>query len=79
MVTFERKPTECAVRCASSHSSVLTLSLHNTARTSSSKISAAVPGSDDNPASFKRVRYDANDSPRRLAPSVTSSAVKPCT
>ena len=45
MVTFERRPTECAVRWASSHSSVSILSGQMTARTSSSRISAAVPGS----------------------------------
>ena len=44
IVMFERRPTECAVRCASSHSSVLTLSGQMMARTSSSRISAAVPG-----------------------------------
>ena len=52
IVTFERSPTECAVRCASSHSSVLTLSGQMIARTSSSRISAAVPGSVARPASF---------------------------
>ena len=52
IVTFERRPTECAVRCASSHSSVFTLSGQMTARTSSSRISAAVPGSVASPASF---------------------------
>ena len=52
IVTFDRSPTECAVRCASSHSSVFTLSGQMTARTSSSRISAAVPGSVARPASF---------------------------
>ena len=52
IVTFERSPTECAIRCASSHSSVLTLSGQMMARTSSSRISAAVPGSVARPASF---------------------------
>ena len=44
MVTFDRRPTECAVRWASSHSSVSILSGQMIARTSSSRISAAVPG-----------------------------------
>ena len=46
IVTFERRPTPWAVRWASSHSSVVILSGHRIARTSSSRISAAVPGSD---------------------------------
>ena len=77
MVMFDRRPTECAVRCASSHSSVETLSGQSTARTSSSRISAAVPGSVLSPASLSRVRYSARSTPDRRAPSVTSSAVKP--
>ena len=52
IVTFDRSPTSCAVRCASSHSSVFTLSGQITARTSSSRISAAVPGSVASPASL---------------------------
>ena len=44
MVMFERRPTEWAVRCASSHSSELILSGQIWARMSSSRISAAVPG-----------------------------------
>ncbi len=79
MVMLERSPTSWAVRCASSHSSVFTLSGQSTARTSSSRISAAVPGSEPSPASLRRVRYAASGSPSRLAPSVTSRAVKPCT
>ena len=77
IVTLERRPTLCAVRCASSHSSVETLSGHRTARTSSSRISAAVPGSVFRPTSLRRVRYSARGTPERRAPSVTSSAVKP--
>ena len=80
IVTFERSPTECAVRCASSHSSVLTLSGQMTARTSSSRISAAVPGSVARPGVLQRARGSrASGMPSRRAPSVTSSAVKPCT
>ena len=65
------------MRCASSHSSVEILSGHKMARTSSSRISAAVPGSVLRPASFSRVRYSASGTSERRAPSVTSSAVKP--
>ena len=56
IVTFERSPTECAVRWASSHSSVSILSGQMMARTSSSRISAAVPGSVARPASFADTR-----------------------
>ena len=47
---------ELAVRCASSHSSVVILSGQMTARTSSSRISAAVPGRLRSPASIRRRR-----------------------
>ena len=54
MVTLERIPSAWAVRWASSHSSVVILSGHRTWRISSSRISAAVPGSERRPASFAR-------------------------
>ena len=76
IVMFERSPTPWATRWHSSHSSVSILSGHNTARTSSSRISAAVPGRLRSPASISRRRYASSGSPSRLAPSVTSSAVK---
>ena len=56
MVTLERSPTLWAVRWAKSHWSVLILSGHNTARTWSSRISAAVPGRVLRPASRNRTR-----------------------
>ena len=77
MVMFERRPTEWAVRCASSHSSELILSGQIRARMSSSRISAAVPGSVFSPASLSRTRYSASGTSERRAPSVTSRAVKP--
>ena len=76
MVTFERSPTRWAVRWASSHCSVLILSGHRMARTSSSRISAAVPGRVLSPASFSGARYSARGTSERRAPSVTSRAVK---
>ena len=63
-------------RCTSSHWSLLILSGQSMARTSSSRISAAVPGSVLSPASFRRVRYVARSWPERRAPSKTSSALK---
>ena len=56
IVTLLRSPIEWAARCTSSHSSVSTLSGQITARISSSRISAAVPGSVFSPASCSRRR-----------------------
>ena len=58
IVMFERSPTLCATRWHSSHSSVLILSGHRIARTGSSRISAAVPGSDRSPASIEPPQVD---------------------
>ena len=52
MVEVVRRPSACAARTTSSHCAVLILSGQMTARTSSSRISAAVPGSVPRPASF---------------------------
>ena len=56
MVMFDRSPMEWATRWASSHSSVSILSGQRTARTPSSRISAAVPGRVARPAAFSRPR-----------------------
>ena len=77
IVTFERRPTSCAARCASSHCCVSILSGQRIARTSSWRISAAVPGNVRSPASLSVRRYSCRSTPSRRAPSVTSSAVKP--
>ena len=53
MVDVVRKPTRWAVSITSSHCAVLILSGQMTARTSSSRISAAVPGSVPRPASLE--------------------------
>ena len=47
---------ECAVSTTSSHSAVLSLSGHSTARTASSRISAAVPGRLPSPAGALKCR-----------------------
>ena len=49
IVAVERRPTPCAVSCTSSHWPVVTLSGQSVRRTSSSRISAAVPGSEARP------------------------------
>jgi hypothetical protein len=56
MVMLERSPTEWATRWTSSHSSVVTLSGQMIARTSSSRISAAVPGRLARPFRLSRSR-----------------------
>jgi hypothetical protein len=52
--------------------------LVSTQRTSSSRISAAVPGSESTPASFAAVRKSRKDSPVRAAPLTTSIGEKAC-
>ena len=79
IVTFERRPTECATRCTSSHSSVFTLSGHRIARTSSSRISAAVPGIVSSPASRALIRKSSKESPVRLEPLTISIGENACT
>ena len=51
MVEVVKMPTSCAVRITRIHCSVLTLFFDSTIRTSSSRISAAVPGTLSRPAS----------------------------
>ncbi len=64
------------MRTTSSHCSVLILSGQMIARTSSSRISAAVPGSVPSPASFSCARKSRSDRPSVAAPCVTSSGEK---
>ena len=72
MVEVVRRPSRCAARCTSSHWPVLILSGQMMARTSSSRISAAVPGRVPRPASFSCARNSRTDSPSVAAPCVTS-------
>ena len=55
-VTFERRPTRCAASCTGEPLVVVTLSGQMTRRTSSSRTSAAVPGSEPSPRSRRRPR-----------------------
>ena len=68
IVMFERRPTSWAVRWASSHSSVLILSGQRMARTSSSRISAAVPGRVLSPASMSRAQVVGQGLAQALGP-----------
>ena len=77
IVTFERRPTEWAVRCASSHCFGVDLIR---AQDRPDRIVEDLGGGARQRAKagcFSRVRYSASGSPSRRAPSVTSSAVNP--
>jgi hypothetical protein len=60
----------------STHSLVGSLPLVSTQRTSSSRISAAVPGSESTPASLAAVSQSSMDRLVRLAPLMTSMGEK---
>ena len=65
-------PTRCAVETTSIQVRVGSLPLVSTQRTSSSRISAAVPGSEPRPASRALIRKSSIDSPVRAVPLTTS-------
>ncbi len=79
IVAVVRNPTPCAVSMTCNHWSVESLSAHRSCLTSSSKISAAVPGSVPSPASFNRVRNACSETPRVSAPCQISSGENACT
>ena len=77
MVEVVRRPSAWAARCTSSHCAVFILSGQMTARTSSSRISAAVPGRVPSPAVLQLgEELVDSDSPSVAAPCVTSSGEK---
>jgi hypothetical protein len=61
-------PRRWAFSTTSNHCAVLILSGQMTARTSSSRISAAVPGNEPRPASFNLPRNACTDTPSVEAP-----------
>jgi hypothetical protein len=67
-----RRPSSCAVVITSIHIEAGSLPLVSTQRTSSSRISAAVPGSESTPASLARISHSLIGSPVREAPFATS-------
>ena len=69
-------PSPCAVRMICSHVSAGSFPFVSTQRTSSSRISAAVPGVEPSPARFASVSHSANEMPRREAPFSTSIGLK---
>ena len=73
------RPTECAVVTTSIHADVGSLPLVSTQRTSSSRISAAVPGRESTPASRREMRYSRTDRPVRETPFMTSIGLNACT
>ncbi len=72
-------PTRWAVVTTSIQVRVGSLPLVRTQRTSSSRISAAVPGSEPSPASRALIRKSSIDSPVRATPLTTSIGENACT
>ena len=68
MVELDRSPTSCAVVTMSIHSAAGSLPLVRTQRTSSSRISAAVPGIVSSPAACSSVSHSRTSAPAREAP-----------
>ncbi len=77
IVTLERRPTQCAVRCASSHPAAhLVGAQHGAHLVVEDLRRGARKGLQAGIHQAQQV-VDRSGSPSRLAPSVTSSAVKP--
>ena len=72
-------PTRWAVETTSIQVRVGSLPLVSTQRTSSSRISAAVPGSEPRPASRALIRKSSIERPVRAVPLTTSIGEKACT
>lgn len=79
MVELDRSPTSCAVVTISIHSEVGSLPLVSTQRTSSSRISAAVPGIVSSPASRRLISHSLIDSPLLVTPLAISIGENACT
>ena len=78
IVVVERRPTRCAWSWTRSHWAVVTLSGQRTRLTSSSRISAAVPGRGE-PEVLQALQVGASETPSVAAPCQTSSAENACT
>ena len=76
IVAVLRRPSACAASITASHWPVTILSGQITARTSSSRISAAVPGSEPSPASCSAARNSGTVRPSVAAPCQISSGEK---
>ena len=72
-------PSSCAVVMTSIQAAVGSLPLVSTQRTSSSRISAAVPGIEPSPAAFASVSHSRMDRSARVAPLTTSIGENACT
>ncbi len=79
IVEEERRPSSCAVLTTSTQVAAGSLPLVSTQRTSSSRISAAVPGMLSRPDSLARCSQSRIDRPVRVAPLTTSIGEKACT
>ena len=72
-------PSPCAVVITSIQAAAGSLPLVSTHRTSSSRISAAVPGSESTPACLARSSHSRTPSPVLAAPLATSIGENACT
>ena len=79
IVELDRSPTRCAVVTISIQVCVGSLPLVSTQRTSSSRISAAVPGMVSRPDSRALIRKSSKDSPVRVEPLTISIGENACT
>ncbi len=73
------RPSSCAVVITSIHTEAGSLPFVSTQRTSSSRISAAVPGNELTPASLARTSHSLIGTPVREAPFTTSMGENACT
>ena len=72
-------PSRCAVDTTSTHCAAGSLPLVSTQRTSSSRISAAVPGIEPSPASRSSVSHSSIDTPALAAAVTISIGENACT
>ena len=79
IVELDRSPTSWAVVTTSIHAEVGSLPLVSTQRTSSSRISAAVPGMEPSPASRRLVSHSRIDVPLLVTPLEISIGENACT
>ena len=79
IVELDGSPTLCAVLITSIQLAVGNFPLVRIQRTSSSRISAAVPGMLSSPASLTEIRNSSIDRPVRTVPFITSIGEKACT
>ena len=79
IVELDGMPSRCAVDTTSTHCAAGSLPLVSTHRTSSSRISAAVPGMEPSPASRSSMSQSSIETPALAAADTISMGEKACT